>query len=202
MYNKLVIIGSGGHGKVVSDIAIKIGYDNIVFVDDNDKGECIGFPIVGKSEMLEALNDGMTDFVVAVGDNITRKNIVKKHNVNWVTLIHPSVQIGLDVKIGKGTVVMANAVINASAQIGEHSIINTRAVVEHDNVIEDFVHISPSVTIGGTVKVGELTHIGIGAIVKNNVTICDNCVIGAGTIVINDICERGTYVGIPSRKIK
>ena len=96
---------------------------------------------------------------------------------------------------------MANACINSSAKIGKHCIINTGAIIEHDNIIEDYVHISPQVALGGTIKVGENTHVGIGATVKNNIEICSNCIIGAGAVVVKDIIEKGTYVGVPAKKI-
>ena len=97
---------------------------------------------------------------------------------------------------------MANSCINSSAKIGKHCIINTGAIIEHDNIIEDYVHISPNATLGGTVKIGESTHVGIGSIVKNNITICKNCTIGAGAVVVKNILEEGTYVGVPARERK
>ena len=106
----------------------------------------------------------------------------------------------LNVHIEKGTVVMANAVINACTEIGKHCIINTGCIVEHDNMIEDYVHISPNSVLGGTVKIGECTHVGIGATVKNNITICENCIIGAGAAVVKDIEEKGIYIGVPGKR--
>ncbi len=191
MKNRLVILGAGGHGKVVADIAVKNGYQEIVFLDDNAEGYCLGFPIKGCCEKALKYDDGETDFVIAVGNNEIRKEIAEKYKVNWATLIHPSAQIGLDVKLGQGSVVMAGAVINPSAVIGRHCIINTCAVVEHDNVLEDYVHISPNAVLGGTVYVGERTHVGIGATVKNNIKICESCVIGAGAVVIKQIFRGG-----------
>lgn len=202
MFNRLVIIGAGGHGKVISDIALKNGYTDIVFVDDGATGERLGYPIIGTSNLIKPLNDGKTDFVIAVGDNGVRKKIAQRNDVNWVTLIHPSAQIGLDVKIGEGTVVMANAVINSSATIGKHCIINSGAIVEHDNIIGDYVHISPRAALGGTVTVGNDTWIGIGATIVNNLSICAGCTIGAGAVVIYDIKKSGIYVGVPVEKIK
>ena len=198
--NRLVIIGAGGHGKVIADSAWKNGYTNICFVDDNATGDVMGFPIIGTSIEIERLNDGNTDFVIGIGNNATRKLIAEKYDVNFVTLVHPSAQIGVNVSIGKGTVVMAGAVINPCAMVGEHCIINTGAIVEHDNVIEDYAHISPNAALGGTVRVGECTHIGIGATVKNNTEICSDCTIGAGAVVVKNIKEPGTYVGVPIRK--
>ena len=198
--NRLIIIGAGGHGKVIADAALKNGYTNICCVDDSATGDVMGFPIIGTTADVECLNDGNTDFVIGIGNNAIRKTIAEIYNVNWVSIVHPSAQIGLDVEIGKGTVVMANAVVNVCAKIGEHCIINTGAIVEHDNVIENYAHISPNVALGGTVRIGSLTHVGIGATVKNNTEICSDCTIGAGAVVVKNIKEPGTYVGVPIRK--
>jgi len=193
--NRLVIIGAGGHGKVIADIALKNGYTDICFVDDHANGKCIEFPIVGKCDSICELNDGKTDFVIGIGNNATRKNIAEKYDANWVTLIHPSAQIGINVSIGSGTVVMAGAVINPCTRIGEHCIINTSAVIDHDNVIEDYVHISPRAVLSGTVRIGKETWIGTGTSVINNVSICNEVVVGVGSVVIKDIKNKGTYFG-------
>lgn len=199
--NRLIIIGAGGHGKVIADNAVKNGYTDINFVDDSLKGECLGFPVIGPVSEIESFNDGKTDFIIAIGNNSIRKEIAEKYDLNWATLIHPSAQIAMNVSVGKGTVVMAGAVINVCATVGNHSIINTNSVVEHDNIIGDYVHISPGVALGGTVNIGSCSHIGLGADVINNITICDGCVIGAGSVVVKDIRDSGTYVGVPMRKI-
>lgn len=202
MFNRLVIIGAGGHGKVIADMAIKKGYTDIVFVDDNIEGTCIGFPIIATSEQIEDFNDGKTDFVIAIGDNQVRKKIAEKYNVKWVSLIHPSAQVGINVTISEGTVIMAGAIVNACTSIGKHCIINSCAVVEHDNVIENYVHISPNVALGGMVRVGECTHIGIGASVKNNISICGNSIIGVGTTVVKNILQQGVYMGVAAKLYK
>ncbi|HIX81308.1 MAG TPA: hypothetical protein H9980_04960 [Candidatus Erysipelatoclostridium merdavium] len=93
---------------------------------------------------------------------------------------------------------MANAVVNPGASIGKHCIINTSAVVEHDNIIEDYVHISVGAKIAGTVHIGKRTWIGIGATVKNNISICNDCMIGASGVVVKDILIPGTYIGVPA----
>lgn len=202
MCNRLVIIGAGGYGKVIVDNALKNGYTDIIFVDDNLTGECMGIPIVGTCAEIEKLNNGKTDFVIAIGDNFTRKIIAERYNVNWVTLVHPCALISVNVSIGIGTVIMANTVINAGARIGNHCILNTASVIEHDNTISDYVHISPKVALGGTVNIGACTHIGIGANVINNINICGGCVVGAGATVVQNIEAKGTYVGVPARKVK
>ena len=207
MRKKVVIIGAGGHAKVIADIIEKSGDEIVGFLDDNKE---IGTTIINEYKVIGDLNNRFTmavtkenlEFIIAIGDNKKREEISHSPNLKFYTAIHPSAQIGLDVEIQEGTVIMANACINSSAKIGKHCIINTGAIIEHDNIIEDFVHISPNVELGGTVKIGESTHVGIGSIVKNNITICKNCTIGAGAVVVKNIIEEGTYVGVPARERK
>lgn len=198
--NRLIIVGAGGHGKVIADNAIKNGYTDISFVDDNTTDSCMGFHIVGTCADIERFNDGNTDFIIGIGNNAVRAIIAKSHEVNWVSLIHPSAQIATNVSIGKGTVIMAGAVVNACAIIGKHCIINTSAIVEHDNIIGDYVHISPGVKLSGTVTIGERTWIGTGTSVINNIDICEEVIVGVGSVVIKDIKNKGTYFGIISQR--
>lgn len=198
--NRLVIIGAGGHGKVIADNALKNGYTEICFADDRASGTCMGLPIIGTSADLDALDDGRTEFLIGIGNNQVRKRIAERAALPWATLIHPSAQIAADVTLGSGTVVMAGAVINASAKVGAHCIINTGAIVEHDNVLGDYVHLSPGATLSGTVAVGECTWLGTGTSVINNVEICGNVTIGVGSIVIRSIQNEGTYYGIIANK--
>ncbi len=202
MFNRLLILGAGGHGKVVADIGLKIGYKEIFFLDDKAEGEVLGIKIIGKTKDAISFNDEKTDFVIAIGNNSVRKAISEKLCLPYVSLVHPSAVIGFGTEIGEGTVVMANAAINSGAKIGKHCIINTGAIVEHDNLIEDYVHISPGVVLGGAVKVGSKAHIGIGASVKNNIEICENAVVGAGAVVVKDLKEPAVYAGVPAVKLK
>lgn len=202
MSKQVVIIGASGHGKVIADIIINSGDEVVGFLDDGiEKGTYVaGIEVLGKTEDYKEFYD--CEFVIAVGNQQNRKRIAETLHVKWYTAIHPRATISkLDVSIGEGTVIMANAVVNPSAKIGRHCIINTGAIVEHDNVLEDYVHISPNATLSGTVKIGELTHIGVGAAVMNNISICSDCIVGAGAVVVKDITESGTYVGVPARMI-
>lgn len=200
MNKSVVIIGAGGHGKVIADIVLNSGDLVIGFLDDscNEKSIC-GFPILGKiSDYVEYKDNCM--FVVAIGNAKIREKIVSElPDVNWYTAIHPTAVISkIKTNIGCGTVIMANAVVNPGASIGKHCIINTSAVVEHDNIIEDYVHISVGAKIAGTVHIGKRTWIGIGATVKNNISICNDCMIGASGVVVKDILIPGTYIGVPA----
>ena len=208
MDKDVVIIGAGGHAKVIADIILKSGDNVYGFLDDNkDVGtEVIGdYAVVGKVEdclKLQKSNKELS-FVIAIGSNEVRKIISEKYTMlNYYTAIHPNAVIGIQVSIAEGSVVMANAVINPSTKIGKHCIINTATIVEHDNIIEDYVHLSPNATLCGTVHIGECTHIGAGVTIKNNISVTSNCVVGAGAVVVKNIENEGIYVGVPIKSIK
>ena len=204
MSKSVVIIGASGHGKVIADIIVNSGDKVLGFLDDADDVQgkkIIGFPVLGKIADYDNYRD--CEFVIAIGNPYIREKISNELPVKWYTAIHPTAVISsLDVEIGEGTVIMANAVVNPSARIGKHCIINTGAIVEHDNILEDYVHLSPNVTLAGIVKVGKSTHIGAGSCTKQVINIASDCVIGAGSVIVKDITESGTYVGVPARKIK
>ncbi|NQU80853.1 MAG: acetyltransferase [Bacteroidetes bacterium] len=205
MKNKLLIIGSSGHGKVVADIALKMNkWKSIAFLDDdNSIKQSLGLNVIGNTIDVKKYIDD-SDFIVAVGNNSIREKIqnnLELLNATIPVLIHPSTVIGEKVFIDKGTVVMAGVVINCCTQIGLGCIINTGATLDHDNVIDDYVHISPGVHLAGSVEIGKGSWLGIGSIVSNNISIVSGCIIGAGAVVVEDLIEVGTYVGVPARRI-
>lgn len=202
MDREVIIIGAGGHGKVVADIIAKSNDKVIGFLDDsNSIDRILTYPVLGKASDCNKYQD--KEFFLAIGNNETRKRIATEYPMlKFYTAIHPSAIISENVNISEGACVMAGAVINSSAEIGKHCIINTSSVIEHDDIISDFVHISPGAVLCGTVIVGECTHIGAGATVKNNVKIAPNVVVGAGATVVDDITEMGIYCGVPARKLK
>lgn len=197
---KLAIIGASGHGKVVADIARKNGYSEIVFLDDDESiHECGGYPVIGKSSEAGTID---ADAIIGIGNAGVRKQIQESiPDEKLVTLIHPDAVVAEDVVIGKGTVVMAGAVINPGVRIGKGCIINTCSSVDHDCIVDDFVHVAVGSHLCGTVNVGAGTWIGAGVTVNNNVFICPDCMIGAGAVIVNDIWECGTYVGVPARRM-
>ena len=202
MSDKVILIGAGGHAKVIADIVLKSGDQLLGFLDDDPEKTCVmGYPILGRISEWERFA-GESKFLLAIGNNHLRKSLATELQVDWYTAIHPSAQIGMDVIIGEGSAVMANAVINPGARVGRHCIINTSSVVEHDNVIGNYTHVSVGVRLGGSVSIGDSVWIGIGATVKNNVFICGKCTIGAGSVVVKNIEKCGIYVGIPANELK
>lgn len=196
----LVMIGAGGHAKVCYDIAQLMNkWDEIIVLDDNPINEYfeITSPIKDAKNFIED-----SDFFVALGDNDTRgiiTNNLLSLKANVISLIHPQAVIASDVKIGKGSTIMAGVVINSATKIGSGCIINTSSSIDHDNNIDDFVHISPGAILSGTVTIGTNTWIGTGTVVSNNISIGANITIGAGTVIVNNIKNIGTYYGVPAR---
>lgn len=203
MKKKVIIIGAGGHAKVVADAVRKSGDIVLGFLDD-DKArsgkEFYGAHILGTISIYpEFVSDA--EFIIAIGNNNARKSISEGMMCKWYTAIHPSSSIGEGAILDDGTFVAAGAVINADARIGKHTIVNTCAVVEHDCSIGSFVHISPRATVCGACNVGDLSWICAGSTVINGLRICKETVVGAGATVIRNIEDGGTYVGVPAHRL-
>ncbi|UNM89966.1 acetyltransferase [Vagococcus sp. CY52-2] len=202
---ELIIIGSGGHGKVCAEIAESMNkWKTISFLDDSfpSARKCLDFDIIGKTCDME--NYTSHDFFVAIGDNSVREKFFEELTLlkcNIVSLIHPTSYISKYCSIGNGTSIHQNVVINTDSTIGKGCIINTGTIVEHENIISDFVHLSPHVSLGGRVSVGKKTWIGIGSTVINDIKLIHNVMIGASSLVRRDILKSGIYVGNPIRRV-
>ncbi len=203
MNKKIILIGAGGHGRVAADIAKKNGYSEIAFLDDNKTTtQYAEYAVLGKTDTAKEYPD--CDFVVSIGDAIVRQKLqeqLEQEYLSVISLIHPDAVIADDVEIGRGTVIMAGAVVNPGARIGCGCIINTCSSVDHDCFIEDYVHVSVGAHVAGMVHIGARTWIGTGVTVSNNVSICEDCMIGAGAVVIKNIEIQGTYIGVPAKMI-
>ncbi|MCX6165017.1 MAG: acetyltransferase [Ignavibacteriae bacterium] len=208
MNNKFFIYGASGHGKVIVDILVKRKEKIIAFIDDDKTKwdtEFFGYKIIGGFDKLINLYKTGDKVILAIGDNKTRKKIAEKLNekdLSFGIATHPFAQIGRNVFIGEGTVIMANVAVNSDTVIGMHCILNTSSSIDHDNNIGNYVHISPGANLGGIVNVGDLTWIGIGASVKNGINIGRNSIIGAGSIIIKDIKDNNVFVGNPAKLLK
>ncbi len=202
MMKKLAIIGACGHGKVLADIAIRTGYEDIVFFDDNKtESEYGGWPIIGKTVDIAKHDE---DVIVAIGNAKTRQwflETLEREKKNIATLIHPNAVIADDVIIGIGSVVMAGAILQPGSAIGKGCIINTDSSLDHDSRVGNYVHVAVGAHLAGEIEVGARTWIGAGAIVSNNVSIHCDCMIGAGAVVIRDIKDSGTFVGVPAKQL-
>ena len=198
---EVIIIGAGGHAKVLIDCLEQENQYKIAYVVDDNPAlhEILGYKIQRPNHFTSLFNHPM---IIAIGNGATRKQIADTYQTHFITTIHPSAIFSKYAKVGEGSQVFASAIVNAGATIGKHCIINTGAIVEHDCFIHDFVHLSPHSSLAGGVTVGSSTHIGIGATVIENTTIGSNVIIGAGAVVVDDIPDNCTAIGIPAKPIK
>ena len=207
----LYIIGAGGFGREVAWLVERINavsptWELKGFIDDN-KALCGfmegGYPVLGDSEFL--IQQGEVYAVCAVGTSAVRKRIVEKYQgsqVKFATLVDPSVLYSRRVKIGEGTIICAGSIVTVDIEIGNHVIINLDCTIGHDSRIKDFVTLYPSVNVSGNVLLGECTELGTGMQIIQGKKVAPNTIIGAGSVVVRDIAESGTYVGCPAKRIK
>lgn len=199
MNKPVIIIGAGGHARVIADILHCSNRQLLGVLDDSDD-QSHNFLKLGKiSEAAKWANQA--EFIIGIGSNTLRLNIASllQEKVLFTTAVHPSATVADDVELGEGTVVMAGVVINTGTVLGKHCIVNTSCSVDHDCIIGNFVHLSPGVHVAGHVRIGDQTWLGIGATVVNSVSICNDCIIGAGGGVIKHLDESGVYIGLPVR---
>ncbi|MEH7106946.1 acetyltransferase [Bacillus sp. JJ1764] len=202
---KIVVVGHGGHSKVISDLILQSGYEIHAYLDEKYrepivKKNIIYGPINWANKLIE--DDFDIKFIIAIGNNKIRKQVVQILHLTedyYVTLIHQSAIVSPTSCIGAGTVVMPNAVINADSKIGQHTIINSGSIVEHDCQIGDFTHLSPRAVLTGAVQVNEGVSIGAGATVIPNIKIGEWAIVGAGATVIHDLPSKCTAVGVPAK---
>ncbi|PYZ96951.1 acetyltransferase [Alteribacter lacisalsi] len=203
---KIVLVGQGGHSKVITDMIEQTGdgevvgyfddlYQEVLVVDGMVRG-----PVQAAKRVVE--ENPELKLVIAIGNNRVRKEIVSMLGLpadQYATIVHPSAVISSHATIGSGTVVMPLAVVQADAAVGDHVILNTGAIVEHDNIIADYVHLCPRAALAGTVRVEEGTQVGTGAAIIPGITVGSWTKVGAGATVIRDVPAGCTAVGIPAR---
>jgi len=208
--DKIVVIGGGGHAKVIISILKKIDtYEIVGYTDVENIGEILGVKYRGNDSVLKYLyKNGIKNAVLGLGfieSNKKRKNVLKEiSNIdfNYPAIISNNAVINEDVTTGMGTVIMDGVVINAGSKIGKFCIINTKSSIDHDCIIKNHTHIAPGVTLSGGVEIGNNVLIGAGATIIQYKKAVDNAIIGAGSTVLEDINEQGLYGGIPAKLLK
>jgi UDP-perosamine 4-acetyltransferase len=203
----VVIIGAGGHSKVVIDILRSVDEFNVIGCTAYhiDLKSILDVPIVGDdSKLPELFSSGVKNAFIAIGDNMLREKLTlmaKKIGFNLINAISPFAYISKSSSIGNGVAIMPGAVINAEVIIGNNVIINTSASIDHECVIEEYSHIAPGCHLAGNINIGRGSFLGIGSSVIPHVRIGQGCVIGAGTVVIKDLPPFSKSIGVPARVI-
>ncbi|KGL41280.1 hypothetical protein BMT55_03620 [Listeria newyorkensis] len=201
----VIIVGDGGHSKVVRECLEQQGVDTIIGILDNKytSYEKNGAQFRAPFDDFEQYKKDTTLWFIAIGDNKARAGVAAKlGDVRYATIIHPTAIISKAATIEPGTVIMPLAVVQPDSVIGAHTIINTGAIVEHDVIISEAAHVSPRATVTGGVKIGTGVHVGASAVVNPGVDLGAYSVIGAGAVVVGDTEAGMTYVGVPARKLE
>jgi UDP-perosamine 4-acetyltransferase len=205
----IIVLGAGGHAKVVIDLLRKLGHVVVAAVEAKvtvGGRRVLGVPVEDESIVFANSNDAVE---LALGLGMPANDpvaglTVRRHlgerfrskGFRFPPLIHPSAAIGEGCRFGDGAQVMAGAVVQAGTEIGLFAIVNTRASVDHDCVLDDGSHVAPGATLGGNVRVGEDSLVGISSAVRPGISIGKRALIGGGTMVTGDIPDGGRRVGV------
>lgn len=206
-FKRIVIIGAGGHAKMIAGSIIRSGSLELLgFVSEfkkNKKEKIFGKKIFSKIENIREFKK--VYYIIGIGDNKIRKETFKElenNNYNLLTIVDKSAIINHNVEIEKGCFIGPGAIVNVNSKIGENSIINSGAIVEHDCAIGKNCHLAPGSRIAGYVNIGDNSFLGIGSTVKDKVIIGKKVILGAGSVALKDIDDNAVMVGIPAKKIK
>jgi sugar O-acyltransferase (sialic acid O-acetyltransferase NeuD family) len=206
----VVVVGASGHAEVVIDILERQGIYRIAgLIDRSAKGHAMGYEILGTESDLPGIvrERDIAGGIVAIGDNWTRHRVVDELNTllpgfAFVTAVHPSAQIGRNATVGRGSVVMAGAVINPNARVGAFCVVNTNASLDHGSVMGDFSGLLPNAVTGGNVLIGAFAAVCQGANIIHGVEIGEHTVIGAGATVLDNMPPRVVAYGTPARVVR
>lgn len=206
----VVIIGAGGHGKVVLDILRAMDQHRISGFLDADTNligtEVGGVKVLGPINLLLKLRQQkIRGAIVAIGDNRVRASyarLVQEAKLDLINVIHPAATVSPSAVLGKNLVIAAGAVISTEAKIADSVIANTGCVIDHECEIGEASHICPGVLLAGRVRVGTQAFIGLGARILPCLAVGDHAVVGAGATVLEDVASGTTVVGTPARLIK
>lgn len=201
------LLGGGGHALVVADSLLSAGRSVAGFFDDADDAAIGTSGLSGQSvpsklgdlESLAARSLAGKPWLVCLGDLKLRRGLIDRlyaAEEDAASVVHPNAIVSEQAVIAGGVFVGPGAVINARARVLDHAIINSGAIIEHDCLIAENAHIAPGAVLGGNVKVGNDTLVGLGSRVLPGVSIGRGCTVGAGTVVLKDLPDGATAVGV------
>lgn len=199
----VIVIGGGGHCKVVVRTLQALGHRVVGILDDNPQlwgTTQLDIPIPGPTTSWQDYQQYPA--AMAVGDNADRRRLVEQIDLEWLSVVHPSAAVDGSAVLGTGALLFAGAVVQPDAHVGSHTIVNTAASVDHDGCVGDFAHVGPGVHLAADVAVDEGAFLGVGASVIRGVRVGVWSVVGAGAAVIDDVPDHTVAVGVPAKTIK
>lgn len=206
--NRIVLIGGGGHSRAIVDIIEQFTSYSISLQGRVEVAMVLEDSRVLKPSGWQVICSQYNNFVIAIGQiktaqpRIDAVEQISQRGGQFPTIISPTAYVSPRAKIGRGTIVMHNAVVNAGAIVDEFCIINTGAILEHDTKVGDFCHISTGAVVNGGATVGSRSFVGSNAVVLNQIRIGNDVILGAGSIACTDIDKPGIYRGNPAGRIK
>lgn len=209
MGKPIIILGAGGHSRVLMEI-LKTSQSTIIGITDPllDKGtKANGIKVLGNDNVIYKYKSREIELVNGLGfiNRDSKRNILyeefREKNYVFKSIIHKSAIIADDVVLSEGVQVLAGAILQPGSAVKENSIINTGAIIEHDSKIGKCSHIASGAIILGDTIIGEKSFIGAGSVIKQGVKIGNDCIVGAGAVVTEDVKDGATVVGVPAREI-
>ena len=199
--DKIILIGAGGHCKSCIDVIEEEGKFKIEGILDVKRNNLsvLNYPIIGNDDLIPGLCLKKFSFLITVGQIKSASLRIKLHTIlldnkaNLPSIISPRAHVSRHAKIGKGTIIHHNCIVNAGAEIGANCIVNSGSIVEHDSVVGNHCHISTNTIINGDCIIGDEVFIGSGTVVSNGISIEKQVVVGAGSLVLKDISKAGIY---------
>jgi UDP-perosamine 4-acetyltransferase len=208
MKRPIIIIGAGGHAKVVADalLAAHEPVEGFTDAESSRRGAMIlGIPILGGDDVVLARGVQSVRLANGIGsvESTARRREVFMHfrelGFRFVTVVHPRATVSPSAVLAEGVQVMAGAVIQAGAVAGENAIVNTSAIVDHDCRIGAHCHLAPGCVLSGGITIGDGSHIGAGSTVRQGLNLGPNTVVAAGAAVVSDHVGGATLAGVPAR---
>lgn len=198
----LVVLGAGGHGRAVAELARLCGHAVMGFLDANPPGpEVDGLPVWPES-VLEAgtLPAGAGGLALGIGDNAARAEAARRHApFRQPVLVHPRAFVSPTAVLGAGVVILPGAVVHTGARLGAATIVNSGAVVDHHCSLGEAAHVAPGAVLCGGVRLGDRALVGAGAVVTPLREVGARAVVGAGAVVTTDVPDDAVVAGVPAR---
>lgn len=206
----VIVIGAGGHARVVADALLCAGVEVLGFTDANPSmwgRKHFGLPVLGDDNILASHDAGSVRLANGLGMVDAQGSVLRRRaqealtasGWTFVSVIHPSATVSPRALLAEGVQVLAGALVQPGASITAGAIVNTRAVVEHDACVGNWSHVAPGAVVCGDVQIGAHTHIGAGATVRQGLRIGDRCLVGAGAAVVSDLTTSTIAIGVPAR---